>query len=239
VALLALLDFPVTTGNARRLARTMRSMGWVGIKSRRLAPGGWRNTECRGWARPVRELKKEARHGCHPDVSLRDWEAFREWVSPHPFEKVLDRSKVRLPRWYLPLARGAAIPNKRLLSWAGYRAGSHRARGWRKNNAEELYKDLGRDCLIVTRCAPFWRIGWDTGALGRPHDHSHFALVDLFGSTPVITRTCQEATYLAEFCFKAGHNTSLCWVHECPDEKNGAIDFSLQRCIDELLSRAA
>jgi len=62
VALLALLDFPVTTGNARRLARTMRSMGWVGIKSRRLAPGGWRTTECRGWARPVRELKKEARH---------------------------------------------------------------------------------------------------------------------------------------------------------------------------------
>ena len=62
VALLTLLDFPVTTGNARRLARTMRSMGWVGIKSRRLAPGGWRTTECRGWARPVRE-QKEARHG--------------------------------------------------------------------------------------------------------------------------------------------------------------------------------
>ena len=65
VALLALLDFPITTGNARRLARTMRSMGWVGIKSRRLAPGGWRTTECRGWSRPVRELKekKGARHG--------------------------------------------------------------------------------------------------------------------------------------------------------------------------------
>ena len=60
VALLALLDFPITTGNARRLARTMRSMGWVGIKSRRLAPGGWRTTECRGWSRP--ELKKDARH---------------------------------------------------------------------------------------------------------------------------------------------------------------------------------
>jgi hypothetical protein len=63
VALLSLLDFPPTTGNARRLARTMRSMGWVGIKSRRLAPGGWRTTECRGWSRPVRELKKDARHG--------------------------------------------------------------------------------------------------------------------------------------------------------------------------------
>jgi len=55
VALLDLLNFRATTGNARRLARTMKSMGWVGIKSRRLAPGGWRNTECRGWARPFRE----------------------------------------------------------------------------------------------------------------------------------------------------------------------------------------
>ena len=55
VARLSLLDFPVTTGNARRLAKTMKSMGWVGIKSRRLAPGGWRTTECRGWSRPIGE----------------------------------------------------------------------------------------------------------------------------------------------------------------------------------------
>jgi hypothetical protein len=65
VALLDILNFTSTTANARRLARTMRSMGWVGIKSRRLAPGGWRTTECRGWARPSREVvrqKKDARH---------------------------------------------------------------------------------------------------------------------------------------------------------------------------------
>jgi hypothetical protein len=64
VALLGLLDFPVTTGNARRLAKTMKSMGWVGIKSRRLAPGGWRTTECRGWSRPVRgsNTKKDECH---------------------------------------------------------------------------------------------------------------------------------------------------------------------------------
>jgi hypothetical protein len=64
VGLLDLLNFTPTTGNARRLARTMRSMGWVGIKSRQLAPGGWRTTECRGWARPVREVKTkiEVRH---------------------------------------------------------------------------------------------------------------------------------------------------------------------------------
>lgn len=57
VALLDLLGFPRTTGNARRLALTMRSMGWVGLKSRRLAPGSWRTTECRGWARPVRQTE--------------------------------------------------------------------------------------------------------------------------------------------------------------------------------------
>jgi hypothetical protein len=169
----------------------------------------------------------------HPDVSLPDWEAYRDWVSPHPFDQVLDRRQARLPNWYLPLARGAVIASPYLLRMAGYRTGRHRARGWRKNNAEELYKDLGRECLIVQRCGPFWRIGYDTGTLARPHDHSHFALVDLFGSTPIVTRTYQEATYLAEFCFKEGHATGLRWVHECPDNINGAIDFALQRRIDE------
>jgi hypothetical protein len=55
VALLDLLDVPQTTGNARRLAQTMRATGWVGLKSRRLTPGGFRDTTIRGWARPVRE----------------------------------------------------------------------------------------------------------------------------------------------------------------------------------------
>jgi hypothetical protein len=64
VALLNLLGFPATTGNARRLARTMRAMGWVALKSRQLAPGGWRTTECRGWSRPFREMRqKDTSHG--------------------------------------------------------------------------------------------------------------------------------------------------------------------------------
>jgi hypothetical protein len=56
-ALLDLLDVPHTTGNARRLAQTMRAWGWVGLKSRRLMPGGFRDTTIRGWARPVRETR--------------------------------------------------------------------------------------------------------------------------------------------------------------------------------------
>jgi hypothetical protein len=57
VGLLDLLDVPATTGNARRLAQTMRAMGWVGLKSRRLMPGGFRDTTIRGWARPFREIQ--------------------------------------------------------------------------------------------------------------------------------------------------------------------------------------
>jgi hypothetical protein len=56
-ALLDLLDVPHTTGNARRLAQTMRDMGWVGLKSRRLMPGGFRDTTIRGWARPHRDIQ--------------------------------------------------------------------------------------------------------------------------------------------------------------------------------------
>src|SRR5262245_66137724 len=65
VALLDLLDVPPTTGNARRLAKTMRSMGWIGLKSRRLMPGGFRDTTIRGWARPVRECadRTSFKHG--------------------------------------------------------------------------------------------------------------------------------------------------------------------------------
>jgi hypothetical protein len=54
-ALLDLLGLPKTTGSGRRIAPTMRSLGFVPIKSRRLMPGGYRDTVTRGWARPVRK----------------------------------------------------------------------------------------------------------------------------------------------------------------------------------------
>jgi hypothetical protein len=55
--LLDLLGLPKTTGNARRAGQTMRSLGFVPIKSRRLEPGGYRDTVTRGWTRPVREAR--------------------------------------------------------------------------------------------------------------------------------------------------------------------------------------
>jgi len=50
-----LIDVEPTTGNARKVAAVMMLLGYVPIKSRRLAPGGFRDTTIRGWARPLRE----------------------------------------------------------------------------------------------------------------------------------------------------------------------------------------
>ena len=58
VALCDLLGVRPNTGNARRIARSMRAMGFFPIKSRKLLPGGWRGSEGRGWARPIRERKE-------------------------------------------------------------------------------------------------------------------------------------------------------------------------------------
>ena len=55
-ALLDLIGLPNTTSNARRVSKTMKSLGFVPIKSRRFMPGGWRDTVSRGWARPMRSV---------------------------------------------------------------------------------------------------------------------------------------------------------------------------------------
>ena len=54
VALLDIVHAAHTTKNSRRLATIMRELGFVPIQSRRLMPGGYRNTVTRGWARPMR-----------------------------------------------------------------------------------------------------------------------------------------------------------------------------------------
>ncbi len=64
-SLLDLLGLPRTTGNGRRVASTMRALGYVPIKSRRLMPGGWADTVTRGWARPIRQLRNSS-----PTMSL-------------------------------------------------------------------------------------------------------------------------------------------------------------------------
>jgi hypothetical protein len=56
VALLDIVHAAHTTKNSRRLAAIMRELGFVPIQSRRLMPGGYRDTVTRGWSRPMRPL---------------------------------------------------------------------------------------------------------------------------------------------------------------------------------------
>jgi hypothetical protein len=173
---------------------------------------------------------------CHPSVSLPDWNAFRNGCSPYLFEEVLDRSSLKLPSHSVPLARGGAIASQHLLTAAGYCPGAHRARHWSKTKQggrrTEIFKKHGINRLIITLCGPAWRITWDKGPLNRPHPYKNFALVYLFGSTPVLTRKYQEATYLADMCWERCP-TGLSWVHECPDDVYGAIRFAHERDMAE------
>jgi hypothetical protein len=57
-AALDLLGLANTSSNARQLARTMRALGFISIKSKRLMPGRRdANMTTRGWSRPFREMK--------------------------------------------------------------------------------------------------------------------------------------------------------------------------------------
>jgi hypothetical protein len=170
----------------------------------------------------------------HYDLSLIDWEKFRKGFSLSLMEEVISRREIGLPLWYMPLARGGAIASKHLMRRTGYRPGSRRARGWFKPNGEEVCKDLGAHCLVVLRAGRLWRSCFAPGnESSRPHDHALITLVHTFGSTPILTRTYQEATHLTEFCYWNGAPAGLRWVYECLDDMDAAIDFSLDRALDE------
>jgi hypothetical protein len=72
-AVLGLIGLPNTTGNARRISKTMRGLGYIPIKSRRLMPGGYRDTVSRGWARPIRKplfKQGDKATSTHPDTGV-------------------------------------------------------------------------------------------------------------------------------------------------------------------------
>ena len=71
-ALLDLIGLPKTTGNGRRIAHSMRALGFVPIKSRRFMPGGYRDTVTRGWARPVRKKQGDKVGILHPGADRTD-----------------------------------------------------------------------------------------------------------------------------------------------------------------------
>ena len=173
----------------------------------------------------------------HPDVTLSNWNTFRNEFSHDLIGEVVDRSSIKLPDWFMPLARGVAFPSSYLLGRAGYRPGSHPALGWCRPPCDFLWKDIGPDSLVVRAYNghPLWLVERN-GSPGRPHNHPNMTLVHTFGSTPILTRNYQSATFLAEFCYLNGPPPGLRWVNECPDDFNGAIEFAQRRRINEALA---
>src|SRR3954471_3550987 len=64
-ALLQVVDGRRTSSNARRIAAVMRDLNFIPIQSRRLMPGGFRDTVTRGWARPMRGTPPSPLHQHH------------------------------------------------------------------------------------------------------------------------------------------------------------------------------
>jgi hypothetical protein len=91
-------------------------------------------------------------------------------------------------------------------------------------------------CVAVAGGPPLWRIERN-GSLRRPLVRTtNLTLAHIFGSTPILARSYQSATCLAEFCFWDGPPSELCWAEACPDGVKGAIEFAQQRRINEAMA---
>jgi hypothetical protein len=175
----------------------------------------------------------------HPDVALSDWQAFRKGFSPHLFREVIDRNKIKLPDWFVPLARGVAFASDALLLKAGYRRPSDRPPGWRKTNSDVFSKRtvLGKDMTVATLTVRQYE-DQDWWTIERYHENRKYeditdVLVFRFGSTPIFCRNYQSAMQLAEYCQKNELPSGLCWVAAYPDDKDEAIEFARKRRIRE------
>jgi hypothetical protein len=175
----------------------------------------------------------------HPDTTLADWSTFQKEASPYLIDKIIDRRATHLPVWFVPLARGAAIASSCLLSNAGYRPGMGLcpvARTRMEPRAIELEVD-GDNRLVVRRYGRLWTAEWWNDDRCPFHKHADQVLVHSFGSTPILTRSCEAASYLAVACM-GGTGAGLRWINACPVDYQNAIKFAKKRSIDEACSQS-
>lgn len=153
--------------------------------------------------------------------------------------EVIDRSKIKLPEWFVPLARGVAFASDTLLREAGYRRPSECPSGWRQTECDVFIKSAAADkdisfaTLTVRQYAnkSWWTV--ERCRDDRKYENLTDVLVFDFGSTPIFCWDYQSAMLLAEYCQLNGPPPGLSWVAACPDDKDGAIEFARKRCIDE------
>ena len=129
-------------------------------------------------------------------ATFEDWQAFQNAPSCFTFDKILDRDQLPLPDWFVPSAHGAVIPSRYYLSQrAGFNAQTYKPRGWRTlKRANGHDKGLVDHRYLTRRCGGLFSIERSQGRL-RCYGS---VLAHRFASTPVFTRTLEEAQYLAQ-----------------------------------------
>lgn len=168
----------------------------------------------------------------HADIPLSNWEPFRDAPPRDLIEEVIDRSETQLPEYCVPLARGVAVSSSSLLQKAGHVCGFSRPRRWSplRANCSRGWDGVAfvsearhGGVLYTRRYGAVWNVECATqGMLPQ-------ILVFRFGSTPIVTRTCDEAMRLGEFCLSAPPD-GLCWVsvsgRDCGEH---LIEFAKER----------
>lgn len=169
----------------------------------------------------------------HPDTTPADWKTFRRQFSPFLIDAVVDRSATNFPDSFVPLARGVAIASSALLRQAGYRPGMGVCPTAQVSiTPDECILEIdGDNRAMVRRCGSFWTVEWWND------DRHHHVLVHSFGSTPIVTRCCESASYLAVAC-QGGTGHSLRWINGSPINYQSAIEFAKKRRIDESLAQS-
>jgi hypothetical protein len=159
----------------------------------------------------------------HPNVPLEDWQTFCQKVSPFLIKQVIERDKLEMAPFMVPLARGVGMASSYLLHKAGYNSRT-RLPGLRKSSLR---------CFdLVTNNQPVLRVR----NVGRHRGRSLWAvlrlgsrcdiLVHQFGSTPIVAADHRAAMQLAIRCDQKSP-PGLAWIQLVP------------KCVKSLMRTAA
>jgi hypothetical protein len=174
----------------------------------------------------------------HPKTTLADWNSFQKEFSPYLFESVIDRRAAQLPEYFVPLARGAAIASPHLLHNAGYRPGfglcqaNHTTAG-----PDECHLELWYGSAVVRRFGFLWTVEWWVEDRANYYESDHI-LVHPFGSTPILARSREEASYLAVDSIAGIRGPGLRWINARTVDEENAIKFLKKRTRDEARTKS-
>jgi hypothetical protein len=170
----------------------------------------------------------------HPNTPLADWNSFQKEFSPYIFESVIDRKAAQLPEWFVPLARGAGIASPYLLREAGYRPGLGLCPAEHTTiEPDACHLELWYGSAVVRRFGFLWTVEWRVEDRANYYKSDH-TLVYLFGSTPILARSREEASYLAvDFIAGIRQGYGLRWINAQTIDEENAIRFLKKRTRDE------